>query len=254
MHAAGGREAGRATAAMIVVGDGRTARRDHRWGLRRPVCGPCAAARPGARHPRRSPQPSRVPAAPLSGRQRGALARGHRVPDPVDPATSAQRRGAAGGGAVDRHLSQPAAAVGRHARVRLPDRRARVHARVFRPRRVAAHRTGAEDARGCAGDSAPRPDGLRAGRARAGPREAAIAADVRRRRRRPDRRGAGRSARRDRAPLARARLPAFRPELVAHPAPRSGALGPRDVPRVAARSGAEGPGTARRRGPDGSAR
>ena len=56
----------------------------------------------GAGDARRPPQPPSLPAAALPGRDRGALTRRHRVPDPRDPATSSERQRAARGGRVDR--------------------------------------------------------------------------------------------------------------------------------------------------------
>ena len=83
--------------------------------------------------------------------------------------------------------------------VRLPDPRRRRAPRLLRPRRVGALRAGPEDARGRARDPPPHPARVRGGRARARSGAAQGAADVRRRRRRPDRRRAGRRDRRDRA-------------------------------------------------------
>ena len=92
--------------------------------------------------------------------------------------------------------------------LRLPDRRDRSRARVFRSSRMGAARTGTEDARRCAGDSAAGAARVRSGRARDRRERAAPAADVRDRRRRTDRRGARRRARRDRAAVAAARISA----------------------------------------------
>ena len=112
----------------------------------------------------------------------------------------------------------------RRAVLRLPDRGERRDARVLRPRRVAADRAGAQDARRRPRHPPPRAAGVRARRTRdRSANRARAAADVRRHRRRPDRRRDGRRARRDLAAVAGARLPALRSQLGARHAARGGA-------------------------------
>ena len=79
--------------------------------------------------------------------------------------------------------------------------------RLLRSPRVGAVRAGPEDARGRARDPAAHPARVRARRARDRSGAAAGAADVRARRRRSDRRRAGRHARGDRAADAARRIP-----------------------------------------------
>ena len=139
----------------------------------------------------------------------------------------------------------------RRARLRLPDRRRRRHARLFRPRRVAHDRARPQDAGGCARDPAPRAAGVRARRARDDrARRAALLTFVVDRRR-PDRRRDGRRARRDLAPVARARLPPHRSRVPrascwSRPGPR---CCPRFPSRCARRRGAISSGSASRCGP-----
>ena len=83
---------------------------------------------------------------------------------------------------------------------------------LLRPRRVAAStRAELKSLEGALDDPAPDPRGVRGGRARARPRAPASAADVRRRRRGPDRRRDGGPDRRDRARHPARRLPRDRP-------------------------------------------
>ena len=113
---------------------------------------------------------------------------------------------------------------------------------LLRPRRVGAARARAQVHRRRDRDPPPDPDRLRGGRARGRPRAAGGLDDVRRRRRRPDRRRAGRCDRRDRPRHAPARLPAIDPPERPHP-PRRGARP--DPADLSARSVALGPAPAR---------
>ena len=140
----------------------------------------------------------------------GAVAGRHRLADPLDPAPAGNVCGCCSAN-VERHRRRPRKSRrccdgGDAAAVRLPDRRRRRDARLLRPRRVGRARARAQDARRRAGDPAAGAAGVRGGRARDRIRRPAAAADVRDRRRRPDRRRAGRRARRDRAPGAAPRV------------------------------------------------
>ena len=183
------------------------ARRDPRRRLRRALRGQGAGARPGARHAGRPPQPPPVPAAALPGGHRGAQSR----------ATSPRRSARCSAGQqnvevllaeADRSSTWTGARCdlsdGAELSLRLPDRRDRRPALLLRPRRLGAagarasrpSRTRSRSGAGCcwpsSGPSAS-PTGA-----------AARLADVRRRRRRPDRRGDGRRAGRDPALRPRA--------------------------------------------------
>ena len=125
--------------------------RRHRRGL----CRHRGRARAGALRPDghadRPAEPSSVPAAALSGRDRGAFARRHRRADPQDAAQRTERRSDARRG--DAHRSQGARpsrwAAAEH-RLRHPGARDRGDARLFRPRRMGRRRAGPQDHRGCA--------------------------------------------------------------------------------------------------------
>ena len=133
------------------------------------------------------------------------------------------------------------------ARVRHADRLGRLAVLLLRPRRMAGARGRAEVARGRAHHPPPDPRGLRGGRARARPRAPGRAADLRRRRRRADRRRDGRPDRRDRPRRAR-RLPHLRPQERAHPARRGARPRPHDLPREPLGQGAALAGEPRRHG------
>ena len=96
-------------------------------------------SRPDPPHHRRSPQPSRLPAAALPGGDGGALAGRHRVSDSLDSAAAVERRGAAGRRARPSiQARQRLILADGELVLRLPDRGERSDARLLRPRRVAA--------------------------------------------------------------------------------------------------------------------
>ena len=198
----------------------------------------------------RSSQPSRLSAAAVSGGDGRAVARRHRLADPLDPPQAARVRVLLGDvERIDR---------GQRSRSVLGRRRRRCAYDYLIVAAGATHsyfghddwsqrRAGPQDARRCAGDSAAVAAGVRRGRARAESRVSAAAADVRVDRRRSDRRGIGRRARRDRAAGAAIGVRRRRSGDRAHHPDRGGPVDPAVVSRGPARLGPARAAAARHR-------
>ena len=169
----------------------------------------------GRDHARRPAQLPPLPAAPVPGRDRLAVAGGDRVTAARHLQEAEERPRAVGrrDGLRPGAQAGPAreAAQRRGARcdpVRHAGRVGRVALLVLRSRRVAGRRAGPEVDRGRTRNPEADPDGVRGGRSGAQPGAAQRVVDVRRRRRRTDRsrdRGPDRRARRDTLPTTSGR-------------------------------------------------
>ena len=126
-----------------------SSRRHRRRRIRRPGGALSARRRAGRHHAGRSAQPSSVPAAALSGRDRLARDLRDRL---ADPASAARPRGghdpACRGDRRSTRRASGAARGRRRGRLRHAGARHRRPPRLFRPRRMGAVRAGAEDAGG----------------------------------------------------------------------------------------------------------
>jgi hypothetical protein len=213
-------------------------RRHRRRRLRRAVRG--AQARPGSRgrsHAHRPAQLPPLPAAALPGRHGRPLAGRHRPAAPRHPAPQREHARRSRRGRRARSGRAPCRAQRRrHGRLRHAPRRDRGAARLLRPRRMGRAGAGAQDHRGRHGHPAPDPDRVRSRGTRGGPGSARGVDDVRGGGRRPDRRGAGRSARRDLARHAAPRLPLDPPGRRPSAPGRSARSRSADVPRGLSRS------------------
>ena len=174
-------------------------RRDHRLRLRRPLRRPGPQAGAGADHAHRPHQPPPLPAPALPGGHR-ASSRRARSPRPSATSSATTRRCGSILGEVE-DIDVEAREV--HAdefgkpltiALRQPDRGRRRGHLVLRARRVPRRLLRHEDPRRRPGAAGPHLRRLRAGRGRDGRRGAPAPHDLRRRRRRPDRRGDGRPA------------------------------------------------------------
>ena len=159
-----------------------------------------ARPRPGRGHAGRCPQPSLLPAAALSGRDRVLVAGRCRLADSRHPATAKQRPRDHGARHRHRRRGAPCAHKRDRSSLRLSAPRRRSDPLLFRSRRLGGIRARAQAHRRCDRDQAALPDRLRTRRGDRGRDRAAAPLDLRHCRRRPDRRGDGRRDCRSRAP------------------------------------------------------